>query len=75
MNVNYVEFLLHWWSISVWLMLLTVLLRRRGLLRPHDAPVLSWENWLYTLTRWPFIAWGIGPRSCRRCGRGRSRSR
>ncbi len=59
MNVNYVQFLLHWWSISVWLMLLTVLLRRRGLLRPHDAPLISWENWLYTLTRWPFIAWGI----------------
>jgi cellulose synthase/poly-beta-1,6-N-acetylglucosamine synthase-like glycosyltransferase len=58
-NVNYVEFLLHWWSLSVWLVLITLFLRRRGLLRPRNAPILSWENWLYTLTRWPYIAWGI----------------
>ena len=59
MNVNYAVFLAHWWSISIWLILLTLLLRRKGLLRPRNAPVLSWENWLYTLTRWPYIAWGI----------------
>ena len=59
-NVNYLAFLLHWWSISVWLVLLTVVLRRRGLLRPRSAPILSWENWLYTLSRWPYIARGIG---------------
>ncbi len=59
-DVNYLTFLLHWWSISVWLVLLTVLLRRRGLLRPNSAPILSWENWLYTLSRWPYIARGIG---------------
>jgi cellulose synthase/poly-beta-1,6-N-acetylglucosamine synthase-like glycosyltransferase len=59
-NVNYVEFLLHWWSISVWLVLMAFLLRRRGLLRPRSAPIFSWENWLYTLARWPYIAWGIG---------------
>ena len=29
------------------------------LLRPPDAPIMSWENWLYTLVRWPYIAWGI----------------
>jgi len=58
--VSYVVFLLHWWSISVWLVLMAFLLRRRGLLRPTDAPIFSWENWLYSLTRWPFIAWGIG---------------
>ncbi len=59
-DVNYLAFLLHWWSISVWLVLLTVMLRRRGLLRPRSAPILSWENWLYTLSRWPYIARGIG---------------
>ena len=59
-NVSYVVFLLHWWSISVWLVLMAFLLRRRGLLRPRNAPIFSWENWLYSLTRWPFIAWGIG---------------
>jgi len=59
-NVNYLAFLAHWWSISIWLILITALLRRRGLLRPHRAPLLSWENWLYSLTRWPFVALGIG---------------
>ena len=58
-SVNYVAFLLRWWSISIWLVLITLLLRRRGLLRPQNAPILSWENWLYALTRWPFVAWGI----------------
>jgi cellulose synthase/poly-beta-1,6-N-acetylglucosamine synthase-like glycosyltransferase len=58
-NVNYAVFLLFWWSISVWVLALTLLLRRRGLLRPRRAPILSWENNLYCLTRWPFIAWGV----------------
>ncbi len=58
-NVNYLSFLAHWWPMSVLLLLLTLLLRRRGLLRPADAPIVSWENWLYALARWPFIAWGV----------------
>jgi cellulose synthase (UDP-forming) len=58
-NVNYIAFLLHWWSISFWLVLITLFLRRRGMLRPRNAPILSWENWLYTLARWPYIARGI----------------
>ena len=59
-NVNYLGFLAHWWSISIWLILITALLRRRVLLRPAWAPLVSWENWLYSLTRWPFVALGIG---------------
>lgn len=59
MNVNYAAFLLHWWSLSVWLILLALVLRRRGLLRPVNAPLVSWENWLYMLVRWPYIARGI----------------
>ena len=58
-NVNYFAFLAHWWSISIWLILIAALLRRRRLLRPARAPLLSWENWLYSLTRWPFVALGI----------------
>lgn len=58
-NVNYLEFLVRWGFISVWLILITVMVRRWGLLRPPDAPVLSWENWLYTLARWPYIARGV----------------
>ncbi|MFF1720890.1 glycosyltransferase [Streptomyces sviceus] len=57
-NVNYGVFLLHFWAMSFFLILLTLLLRRRGLLRPVDAPLLSWEGWLFGLTRWPWVAWG-----------------
>jgi cellulose synthase (UDP-forming) len=58
-DVNYLQFLGHWWPMSAFLIVITLVLRRRGLLRPIDAPVLSWENWLYALTRWPFNAWGV----------------
>ena len=59
-SVNYAAFLLHWWSLSVWLIVLALLLRRRALLRPPDAPIFSWEGWLFTLARWPYVARGIG---------------
>ena len=59
-DVSYPGFLLHWWPIAAWLVLIIVLLRRRGLLRPAWAPIISWESWLYALTRWPYLAWGIG---------------
>ncbi len=59
MNVNYFAFVLHWWSLSIWLIFLALLLRRRGLLRPADAPLFSWENWLYVLVRWPYIVRGV----------------
>ncbi|MCL7427197.1 glycosyltransferase family 2 protein [Streptomyces sp. YS415] len=58
-DVNYAEFLAHFWSMSVWLILLTLLCRRRGLTRPKDAPILSWEIWLFGLSRWPYVAWGV----------------
>ncbi|CCK25072.1 hypothetical protein BN159_0693 [Streptomyces davaonensis JCM 4913] len=58
-DVNYLEFLAHFWSMSVWLILLTLLCRRRGLLRPKDSPILSWEIWLFGLSRWPYVAWGV----------------
>jgi len=57
-NVDYLSFLGHFWAMSFFLVLLTMLLRRRGLLRPVDAPLLSWEGWLFALARWPYVAWG-----------------
>lgn len=59
MSVNYFAFLLHWWPLWIWLTLLTALLRRGHLLRPANAPLLSWENWLYVLVRWPYILRGV----------------
>ena len=58
-NVGYIDFTIRWFCITVWLLAITLLVRRRGLLRPRGAPILSWENWLYTVVRWPFIAWGV----------------
>jgi len=58
-SVNYVAFVAHLWTLSIWLLILTRFIARRGLLRPWDAPPLSWENTLYVLTRWPYILRGI----------------
>ncbi|WP_033318250.1 glycosyltransferase family 2 protein [Streptomyces yerevanensis] len=58
LKVNYLAFLGHFWAMSACLLLLLFLLRRRCLLRPPNAPIMSWECWLYGLTRWPFVAWG-----------------
>ena len=58
-NVNYVSFVAHIASIGLWPLLLTVLVRRRGLLRPRQAPLLSWESALFALTRWPYVAMGV----------------
>jgi cellulose synthase/poly-beta-1,6-N-acetylglucosamine synthase-like glycosyltransferase len=58
-HVNYVEFLLRWGTVAVWPLGMAFLLRRRGLMRPRQAPVLSWEAWLGAMSRWPFIAWGV----------------
>lgn len=58
-RVDYLAFLGHWWLLSAWLVGVLLVLRRYGLLRPRRAPVLSWENWLYALVRWPYVAWGV----------------
>jgi cellulose synthase/poly-beta-1,6-N-acetylglucosamine synthase-like glycosyltransferase len=34
-------------------------LKRHGLLRPADAPVLSWESVLFPIMRWPLVTWGV----------------
>lgn len=58
-NVNYFEFVARWMALNTCMLALTIFIRRRGLLRPPDAPIISWENWLYAFARWPFIAWGV----------------
>ncbi|WP_217902143.1 glycosyltransferase family 2 protein [Rhodococcus sp. OK302] len=58
-RVNYLDFLAHWIVPALFLLLLTAVLRRHRLLRPRNAPLLSWEVWLYALARWPIIGWGL----------------
>jgi hypothetical protein len=69
-KVNYAEFVAHMAALSVWVLLLTLLLRRRGLLRPPGAPIVSWENALFALTRWPYVAWGVLAATVQSAGRG-----
>jgi hypothetical protein len=59
MNIDYFQFLGHLAALGVWPLLLTMMLRRRRLLRPPSAPLLSWESALFVLTRWPYVAWGV----------------
>jgi cellulose synthase (UDP-forming) len=58
-RVSYLEFLLRWASVSGWTLLLLAVLRRRRLLRPRGAPMLSWEVWLSSITRWPWVLYGV----------------
>lgn len=59
MSVNYLAFLAHLWSVAVWLVLMAALLRNRRQFRPPDAPLVSWEGFLYGLARWPFVTLGV----------------
>jgi Glycosyl transferase family group 2 len=57
--VNYFHFLALMATLGVWPLLATLLLRRRGLLRPMRAPLLSWEAALFALARFPYVARGV----------------
>lgn len=58
-RVNYFEFLVLAGGMSCWLLAIYGILRRHGLLRPNDAPSLTWEAALYILTRWVYNGWGL----------------
>lgn len=58
-RVNYFEFLVRWSVVDLATLGLMVFLRNRKLLRPKNAPVISWEGLIYVLVRWPFVIWGI----------------
>jgi cellulose synthase (UDP-forming) len=58
-HVSYPAFVLHMTAVSMWLLFGILLLRRRGLMRPAEAPVFTWENALFMLTRWPYVVRGV----------------
>jgi cellulose synthase/poly-beta-1,6-N-acetylglucosamine synthase-like glycosyltransferase len=51
-------FYLHFAPVGLVLLAAVLLLRRRGLLRPATAPVISWESILFQLVRWPWALIG-----------------
>jgi cellulose synthase (UDP-forming) len=59
LSVNYPEFLLRWFFTTLCLFLIHLLLRSRKLLRPRNPPVVSWEQWIYVLAKWPYVARGV----------------
>jgi hypothetical protein len=58
MNVNWFDFFARWALLSVPLVFATVILRRQRVLRPNNAKVLSWESWLFSFARWPYVLFG-----------------
>jgi cellulose synthase (UDP-forming) len=59
MNVNYFEFLGRLFLLALPFVIATLILRRRGFLRPVNAKVLCWEVWLFSFARWPYAAIGF----------------
>ncbi|HEX4282788.1 MAG TPA: glycosyltransferase family 2 protein [Solirubrobacteraceae bacterium] len=57
-GVNVGAFYLHFVPVGFVLLTAVLLLRRRGLLRPATAPVISWESFLFQLVRWPWALIG-----------------
>ncbi len=57
-SVNVEQFYLHFAPVSLVLLLAVCLLRACRLLRPVNAPVISWESILFQFVRWPWALIG-----------------
>lgn len=58
-NINYFQFITFMLCLSVGYSLPALCLSRFGVLRPTYRPLLSWEEPLFTIMRYPWVAWGI----------------
>ncbi|MFF0817854.1 glycosyltransferase family 2 protein [Rhodococcus sp. NPDC003318] len=58
-SVHFVVFFGLWFALAGWMLLVSVVVRRGGLMRPADAPIVSWERGLYAASRWPFLLLGV----------------
>lgn len=52
-------YLIHLALVELTLLATVIVVRAAGALRPHDAPVVSWEMVLYRLVRWPWNLLGV----------------
>ncbi len=57
-RVDVGDFYLHFVPVGVVMLAAALWLRRCGLLRPADAPVISWEGILFQFVRWPWALIG-----------------
>ena len=58
MRVNVADFYLHFVPVGLVLLLAVVWVRAHRLLRPANAPVISWEAILFQFVRWPWALIG-----------------
>lgn len=59
MSVTIIEFFTRIAIPTLVVVAFSIWLRRQEWLRPHRAPVVSWESSLFNVTRWPWNALGI----------------
>ncbi|WFR72738.1 glycosyltransferase [Prescottella defluvii] len=58
-SVHFVVFFAIWFALTGWMLAISLVVRRNGLMRPADAPIISWERALYAASRWPFVLTGV----------------
>lgn len=54
-NVDYFSFLTRSFILTITCILPVILVSRSGVLRPHNANIMSWEMILFQFARWPWI--------------------
>src|SRR5262249_31696581 len=59
MNINFWVFFLASLVPTAFCLYVAAWLRKQGLLRPHDAHLISWETALFPIARWPIVLWAI----------------
>ncbi|MCA9159175.1 MAG: glycosyltransferase, partial [Planctomycetales bacterium] len=63
-DVSYLDFVFHTLPLCLLLLAIQSLLKRNGVLRPYDSPVLSWETALFQIVRWPWALYGSVMGAC-----------
>ncbi len=57
-DVSFLEFIMHSLPLMASIFAVVFYLKLKGLLRPANSPVLSWEMILFQLVRWPWSLYG-----------------
>ncbi len=57
-NVSYLSYLVYSLPLHILVLLIILLLRLGGWLRPYNAPIISWEAILFQVSRWPWALYG-----------------
>jgi cellulose synthase/poly-beta-1,6-N-acetylglucosamine synthase-like glycosyltransferase len=58
-NVNYLDFLWHFSTLTLSSLLVVLWIQRHQWLRPANAKIVSWEASVFQFVRWPWILLGV----------------